>query len=302
MDLEIGGDGCGSVQHCVVEPLRRVLACADRVGLPVTFFPDATGLQAIARHGRDADRRAMEDLCRTLGDAARRGHAVELHLHPQWWGAERRLGRWHLPSSANLGDLEPADREGVVVDGVRWVTEVGGRAPVAFRAGAWRAAPAGPVYDTLARHGLRIDSTVMPGRAGDGFDFRTAPTDRRLWTFAADPRVPSAGGWTEVAIATGSLPATTVWASRARRWLGAWRAPGCAIRRHGRPARGPAALDPCAWPLGALLHIAESARGHSADPLVAILHSKTLHAGAEAAIEGFRVALPDVPMLLRDAA
>jgi hypothetical protein len=301
MDLETGGDGCGSVRACVLRPLRRALDVADRVGLPLTLFPDATGLAAISARGEDDDRSAVDDVVRALGDAARRGHAVELHLHPQWWEAERHRGAWRLAAPDDLGALPENDRIRVVDAGIRWVEAVAGTRPVAFRAGAWKTSPPAPVYGLLADRGLRIDSTVMPGRWGAGFDFRTAPSDRRRWRFRSDPRLPGDGPWTEIAIATAPLPTSAAWWGRARRLARGWRSPGCAIRGARRPTRGPAALDPCAWPLGALLRIAESARDRSADPLVVIAHTKTLVAGAEAAFEGLRRALPEPPGLLRDA-
>lgn len=238
--------------------------------------------------GDDRDRHAVDDLLRLLGDATRRGHSVQLHVHPQWAGARREACRWVLPGQTDLGTLPEGTRNQVLDDAILWVSQATDRKPTAFRAGAWCASPSAPVFGALVDRGVCLDSTVMPGRwqRDPPFDFRSAPVADRRWTFSDDPRIPGPGPLTELAIATAPLSRLSRWTGRLDRLRTGFRAPGCTLsapRR--RPVHGPAALDFCAWPVDTLMSIVDSAKEHGPDPIVAIGHTKNFTAAAESALE-----------------
>jgi hypothetical protein len=89
---EVFGNGTGDVRQHVVEPMERMARVADEFGLPITIFFEAEEYLAFARHA-DVLKQAlgydpaqlMREQCVAL---ARRGHDLQLHLHPQWAGAE----------------------------------------------------------------------------------------------------------------------------------------------------------------------------------------------------------------------
>jgi len=273
VDYELFGDGSGCVQKCVVEPTARLLALADGFGVPITLFVDATEFIRL-QHGRVASQ---------LRDAVRRGHDVQIHVHPQWFGAAPADGGWKLDSRWRLADRSGADIAAMLTEGVDWLqSTLSGLdwKARAFRAGGWAIRPSEVTVAALLECGLRIDSTVAPGRSGPGFDFGDAPA---LPFWRTDGDVCAAGGqalW-EVPIATAPLSPTVRLRSMAGRRLSGVRPAGChkatAPRLLG--ARGATQLDYCGLDVAGQLAVirwwrAQRRIGRQPTPIVAIGHSK----------------------------
>ncbi|MCC7386907.1 MAG: hypothetical protein IT384_34035 [Deltaproteobacteria bacterium] len=99
---------------------------------------------------------------------ADRGHAVELHIHPEFKAhAETRVGDLEENIFRYSADAQRAlIREGLD-DIERWT----GRRPIAFRAGAFGACPG--VLEIAAQEGIRFDSSYnlwAIGQGPSGFD------------------------------------------------------------------------------------------------------------------------------------
>jgi hypothetical protein len=169
-DWELRGDGSGNMRAIQFETLRRVCEIYERHGLRGSFnvevFQQIVHRRLQARHpelGRLADE--WEEAVR---DAYRRGHDVQLHLHPQWSRAEYADGRWRLAAPWSLAAYGRAAMEEMLGAARATLEEVlrpvdpAFRA-VAFRAGSWCIAPSPDALGVLASLGIVFDMSIVAG-------------------------------------------------------------------------------------------------------------------------------------------
>jgi glycosyltransferase involved in cell wall biosynthesis/ubiquinone/menaquinone biosynthesis C-methylase UbiE len=166
----------------VLRPAEALMLTAERFSAPLTFFVEMGEMLYLRRHD-PAVAAALEDQIR---EARRRGHDIQLHLHPEWlpesaprhdpatgswwWDEGKNRIHWLAESPRSLllrlqEELErivrPADpRYQVLV----------------FRAGKYRIQPHEPVFRALQECGIRADSSVWRGGHSfqHRFDFRAA--------------------------------------------------------------------------------------------------------------------------------
>ena len=197
VDYEISGDGNGDVRDDLVEPTRRLCRVMEEYGIRLTLFVDVCEYWAFEEAekkgilpGGESPATLMRD---QLQDLVRRGHDVQLHVHPQWLDAKYDPARgwsvnpayWRVPLVPH-GFGEANDRRsilGLLTQGKRTLEQMIRPAKedyecLAFRAGACCIQPSADVLRAMAVCGLKIDSSVLPGaRCDDGlawYDYRRA--------------------------------------------------------------------------------------------------------------------------------
>lgn len=203
-DYEIFGDGGGCVQKCLIQPSERLMKICESVGARITFFVDVCEYWAF-RSCEDAGI-LPEGYCpgtwieTQIKDALKRGHDIQLHIHPQWiehkyvspvkW--EVNLNYWRLPFvSGGYGDRNnPTSLLGLFTMGRKTLEDL--LKPIchsytcrAFRAGAWCIQPEFEVLRAMNEAGLWYDTTVAPMlKTNNGltyFDFSNAPLHLPYW-------------------------------------------------------------------------------------------------------------------------
>lgn len=201
-DYEIFGNGSGDVRRHVIGPCERMMHICDRFGVPLTVFFEVEEYLAFEREreklwdvlGYDP---AAEMRTQALG-LIRRGHDLQLHLHPEWVGASFNCGCWHLQPEMRSVDGLFDSQERVshyirnrkaVIDG--FYQEAGSaRRVIAFRAGAFFAQPGMKLLAALAENGIRIDSSLVKGMVTQEgpvhLDYSAVPVGRRHWKVALD--------------------------------------------------------------------------------------------------------------------
>ncbi len=208
IDYEIFGNGQGCLNHCLLDPADQMMKIASRFNAPLTFFVEALEFMAMERY--EGETRVRQQLGRAVRNA---GHDAQLHLHPQWWEAERgKDGGWKLNMSRwRIGDLESSLIADMVASGKSWLKEVvdsPGYECIAFRAGGWCIQPAKNVLPVLRAKGIRIDSTVAPGfwnaSPDEWCDFREAPA-LPYWSVDRDVCKVAKSELLEVPITTGHI-------------------------------------------------------------------------------------------------
>jgi hypothetical protein len=126
-------------------------------------------------------------------DLARRGHDIQLHLHPEWVGASFVDDRWILrPEKSSVDTLFETKAETaqyiaerkLIIDDL--LAQAGrGQRVSAYRAGAFCAQPGEKLLHALTENGFILDSSVVKGmRRNDRnatFDFSSSPERRRHW-------------------------------------------------------------------------------------------------------------------------
>jgi hypothetical protein len=211
LDYEVYfGRRTGTVERCLIEPTEALMDIAGRRGAPLAFFVDVGYLLALRREMRRSAALARDHaaVCRQLKRLVRRGHELQLHIHPHWEDARWEQGEWNLDLARYaLHAFAPAEIAGIVKRYLEALRDLGGAcAGRAYRAGGWVIQPFDRLRAALASAGVAIDSTVYPGGHRGGavrpYDFRRAPA-RSRWRFEHDPLVEDAGGaFLEVPIAS----------------------------------------------------------------------------------------------------
>jgi hypothetical protein len=218
VDYEIFGNGEGDVRQHIVDPTERMARLCEKYGGPLTVFFEVEEYLAFEKF-RDA-------LVKTLGydpaalirqqiiSLAKRGHDIQLHLHPQWHRCDYRDGKWILDREKNTVDslFETqeetthyiADRKAVIE---KMLAESDSQQKVtAYRAGGFSAQPASKLLVALAKNGFVIDSSVVKGLVqnkgyGSSLDYRKAPSAKEPWRVSRDViEMDSAGPIWEVPI------------------------------------------------------------------------------------------------------
>lgn len=196
-DWELRGDGSGDMRRLQLETLGELLAIFERHGLRASI--NAEVMQQIAHRRWGAQHAPLGALAdawdETLRDAFRRGHDVQLHIHPQWDDATYVDGRWHLGGDWSMAHGSPARARMLVTEakGVleHLLTPIDATYRcVSFRAGAWCLTPSEHLLGVLAEAGIEVDISMIPGvayrNARVHVDHRGCEED--FWPWWPDPR------------------------------------------------------------------------------------------------------------------
>lgn len=181
----------------MVEPALEMCSVAEHHGAKLTFFVDVCMLWAFQEAKTqgilEESYEPGAELEDHLLELVKRGHDIQLHLHPQWlrwryYGAgkwELDLDLWRLPQAISSGVVK--DAEELFSRGKQTLEKLirplrPDYACVAFRAGAWSIQPEAEILRAMAGAGLKIDSTVAHGmRRSDAltsYDFTHCPDNR----------------------------------------------------------------------------------------------------------------------------
>jgi peptidoglycan/xylan/chitin deacetylase (PgdA/CDA1 family) len=210
LDYEIYGNGEGSVRDLVLDPTRQLAALFQEFGVPLVVFAEAVEFARMEETRSDPDAVRVCAQLRELRDA---GHEIALHLHPWWVNARYEDRHWCLDwSERNICILEPERVEAIVSSAIRYLRDAlkdPRFTPLSFRSGLWIMQPTTVIASVLARHGVRVDSSVFKGGRVHalGLDYRPALRNGGFWRFRDDVNVPDQHGalW-EIPIHTQMVP------------------------------------------------------------------------------------------------
>ena len=76
-------DESGSVQKSILDPTNQLLNALDAVGGKSTLFVDYLRLKYMDAEN-DVTRNESRLIKEQLKDIVKRGHRIELHIHPHW--------------------------------------------------------------------------------------------------------------------------------------------------------------------------------------------------------------------------
>ena len=226
LDYELFFHASGSIERCLFEPTGALLEFAARHDLKLTFYIDAGMLDAMRRHrDRSSIERGYDEIRRNVRHIHDAGHEIGLHVHPHWEDSRLEKGCWDFSGSRYQPSMFSTDEVSGVFDRYsNELNDITDGAVRSYRAGGFCIEPFSHITPHLARNGIRIDSSVVPGAFLDdvekGFDFRNAPSPG-VWRFSDTPlRFDTDGDFTEVAISPLSLPFFHYWGRLFDRLLG----------------------------------------------------------------------------------
>src|SRR5438067_5427576 len=103
-DWELRGDGSGDIAGIQFQPMRELLRIFDRHGARSTFLVEV--MQQLTFRAEQDHFPQLKPLADAwdehVRDALRRGHDVQLHVHPQWSEAVFENSGWRLGGDWSL--------------------------------------------------------------------------------------------------------------------------------------------------------------------------------------------------------
>lgn len=189
----------GTVQKSIIEPTNRLLNAMDANKQKGNFFVDYLMLKYLKEVNTPQTISDLKLIENQLIDIVRRGHRVELHIHPHWVDAKYNGdGTWDFSDyhHYSLCSFEEKDIIRMFVEGVNLLTDIVRVANpqyniVAFRAGGWTVQPFIKLKQAFKESGIKVDSSVSIGSYNKNrfyeYDFRNVNTTcKYLYRFSDD--------------------------------------------------------------------------------------------------------------------
>lgn len=192
LDYEIHGNGEGCPYELMVQPTNRMFDQFDQYGAKLTIFADVAEILKFKEYYDKTgdDKYYSNAIENQLQDAIRRGHDVQLHLHPAFFNAKHSKNGWEQDwAEYDFASLPPHRLEKIVNQGKQYLENL--LRPVssdyrcyAFRAANWAMVPSRNAVRALIKNGIRIDSSVFKYGKRKGlvnFDYRYAHSQYAAW-------------------------------------------------------------------------------------------------------------------------
>jgi hypothetical protein len=169
-DWELRGDGSGDIEAIQFAPLRGLLELYAKFGARTTILPDLMQQIRFRRLGAEHPelKTRADSWDEHVREAFRRGHDIQLHLHPQWLNAKYHDGRWELDGDWSILNYDRATASAMLAEGKAYLENL--LQPIdsryrclAFRAGALAAAPSDHLFKSLVRLGIELDVSIAGG-------------------------------------------------------------------------------------------------------------------------------------------
>jgi hypothetical protein len=197
LDYEIYGNGKGSLRELVLDPTERLADLFRQFNAPLVIFVEALEFAKMEECQSDD---AIGEVAAQLRRLRSQGHEIALHLHPWWANARYKDRNWHLDwTERNICALSPARIETIIGQAIAYLRRAlddPQYVPSSFRGGLWVMQPTKHMARSLARHGIRADSSVFKGGyiRSLGLDYRPALRNGSWWRFSSDVNVPDDNG------------------------------------------------------------------------------------------------------------
>lgn len=203
-DYEVFGNGSGDVNTCVIQPSEMMMEICEAFDTRMTYYVEVCEIWAF----EDIEHQSLFSEGYTpatwikdqLRNFIRRGHDVQLHLHPQWleytfhsdqkWTLNYDL--WRLPDLEHIPGYGKGYLQDLISRGKEWLENL--LRPIdpnyqcrSFRTGAWCIQPEESVLQALRSAGITKDSTLAPGFI---FDDGLTKVDFSQEEYPKDPYYP----------------------------------------------------------------------------------------------------------------
>jgi len=169
-DWALRGNGTGDIEQIQFEPMRKLLRIYARAEIRTTFLPDVMQqLRFRQLEGENPELKALADKWdEHVTEAFRRGHDIQLHVHPQWCGATYESGAWKLRSDWSILNYEQSAAYEMLFESKQYLERLLRAAnptykTIAFRAGALAVAPSNHLLGSLVKLGIELDVSLAAG-------------------------------------------------------------------------------------------------------------------------------------------
>lgn len=163
------GDEPGTVQKSLLEPTAMLMDAMEYAGAKATFFVDYLMLKYMLAEN-EVTKSEANLIIEQLKEMVRRGHRIELHLHPHWVDAKYINGKWDFSDFSHycLNSFPKEDITKMFVEGTNFLEAIAREVDpsykiIAFRAGGWAILPFEMMKEGFEKAGIKVDSSVMQG-------------------------------------------------------------------------------------------------------------------------------------------
>ena len=187
------GDQSGTVEKTLIEPTDKMMAAMESVGARGNFFIDYLMFKYLEQNQDERSIHDLDLLKNQVRDMVKRGHRIELHLHPHWVDAKYNGdGTWDYSDYTHymLSTFSVDEIRKMFIEGVSYleslVKEVDASYKiVAFRAGGWAVQPFSKLKQAFLDAGIVVDSSSAFGaynpKTDQCYDFRNMPNKTYYW-------------------------------------------------------------------------------------------------------------------------
>lgn len=196
------GKESGNVDDCIINPTNELLKIVDPYNIKIVFFVDVGYLIKLNEFkstypSLNSDFNKITSQIKYL---SRNGHGIELHIHPHWENTTYNGDKWEFDTSKyKLVDFSKSEAHNIVLKYSRFLEEVSGKVPIAFRAGGWSAQPFSHIMEALKDVNISIDSTVFPNgyhaSKNQFYDFRNVSQFKTKYSFSNDITIEDSDGY-----------------------------------------------------------------------------------------------------------
>ncbi len=176
------GKTTGTPESCLVEPMMHLMDMVDKYNVKLNVFVDAAYLLQLNKLRSEFHRlqQDYEMVTNNIRQIDQRGHAIQLHLHPQWYYSSFDGEKWILDMDHyKLSDMPLADQISLVNEGAALLNNLVTRRITAFRAGGYSIENFTELYTTFLANGIVTDTSAIHGGYSSGkyhtYDFRDVP-------------------------------------------------------------------------------------------------------------------------------
>ncbi|HSL87950.1 MAG TPA: hypothetical protein VK870_01465, partial [Ignavibacteriaceae bacterium] len=219
------GESTGKVKETMIEPTQKLISILDKNGSKMTVFWDILHYYRLLELEKQYPELKKDKLLieEQILELARKGHSIQLHLHPHWLDAEYQNNKWtfnyerfklhNLSVENNPKDINTilgciTITKNLMEDLIRRVNP--DYKVTTFRAGGYLIEPFSMLKDALAANEIKIDSSVCPDLVNDNelfsFNFKSYP-NKQKYNFEFSPKdIVNTRSFTEIPITTVKIP------------------------------------------------------------------------------------------------
>lgn len=192
-------------EKTVFYPMERLLEIFDQEGLRLTLMAEMGEYFWLQENDPQTAKRMEAQWV----EAVRRGHDVQLHLHPNWLpelGARCENGQWSWDWSKAKPDDYPRNLSELIgrckkrLEAILTPVKAEYRV-TSFRAGAYTAQPFRRLYEALQANGIICDSSVYAGGRSKerGYDYSLAYSNHQPYCMSPyDPQLKAPSGEADI--------------------------------------------------------------------------------------------------------
>lgn len=189
------GDEPGTVEKSLINPTNLLLDALDSIEAKSTFFVDYLMLKYMLAEN-ELTKKDANLIIKQLKEIIRRGHRIELHIHPHWIDAKFCNNKWDFSNFSHycLNSFKKDEITSFFIEGTQMLESIAREVDssykvIAYRAGGWAILPFASMKEGFTAAGIKIDSSIIKGSIvhanGYTLDFTCAP-EESMYRFSDD--------------------------------------------------------------------------------------------------------------------